>query len=526
MISLRISLAVAALAATGIAHAGPYAPAAGQAGSTAISQSSPDIVGWAMGYRDYVPGANADASFQTPTKALGAATGVATDVVVLGDSGRITLTFAGAITNGAGADFAVFENSFSDTFVELAWIEVSSNGSNFFRFPNFSETVNPVGSFADLDPTNLDGLAGKYRGGYGTPFDLDIFRTVPGIDVNAVRYVRIVDIVGDGTAKDSLGRSIYDPHPTAISGGFDLDAVAVLHAAAVPEPSTWMLMIAGLVLFGVVARRRSRLATLTASIALFGTSALPAAAAISTFDDLPLAAESFYSPTASTTFTSGAANFTHAYDSQFGSWSGLTYSSRTDSTTAGFGNQYSAIAGGGADGSANYAVTYHDAFAATPTDVVTFDVPSIVGGAQITNTTYAALSMQNGDGFAKKFGGATGDDADFLKLSIVGWNAANQATGSVDFYLADYRSADSAADYIVREWSFVNLTSLGVVSKLTFDFASSDNGPFGINTPTYFALDDLDVTAVPEPSTVALLLAGGLALVSIARRRCGSARGR
>lgn len=516
MFFTRCSLAVA-LALAVNAHAGPYAPAAGKAGSTAIIQSSPSFVGWATGYLGYQPGPNVDTGFQTPAKALGAATGDPTDVVVLGDSGRITLTFGSFITNGAGADFAVFENSFSDTFLELAWVEVSSNGTDFFRFPNFSLTQNAIGAFGSLDPTNLDGLAGKYRGGYGAPFDLDILKSVPGLDVNAVRYVRIVDIVADGTALDSMNRPIYDPHPTVGSGGFDLDAVGVIHAAPVPEPSTVALMLGGLAAFALLGRRRMR----RAAIAIAGATALPAAAAVTTFDDLTLAPGSFYLPAATTTFQSGAARFNHDFTNFGGGccWSGWSYSNTTDTTTPGFTNQYSAYTGSGNGGSANYAVAY----LGSPT--VLFDGPSAVPGGYFTNSTYAALSMLNGDGFAKKFGGTSGNDPDFLMLTITGWNAANLSTGSVDFYLADYRFADNASDYVVRDWTFVNLASLGTVSKLTFGLVSTDNGQFGMNTPAYFALDDLTVTAVPEPSEL-MLIAAGLAMLTIARRRCGSPRRR
>lgn len=254
------------LAFAGGAHAGPFAPAAGQPGSTAVANDSLALVAWASGFLDYLPGPNVSADFSTPAQALGVASGVATEVVSLGDSGRITLTFGGAIVNGAGADFAVFENGFSDTFLELAWVEVSSDGTQFFRFPGFSLTANPVNAFGTIDPTNVEGFAGKYRGGYGMPYDLDLLKTVPGLDVNDVRFVRIVDIKGDGSVSDNYPaiaggpNPVYDPTPTVSSGGFDLDGVGVIHfvaAAPVPEPGTWWLFAAGIALIPLIARRRA-----------------------------------------------------------------------------------------------------------------------------------------------------------------------------------------------------------------------------------------------------------------------------
>ncbi len=259
---------LAGLALAGSAHAGPFAPAAGKAGSTALHKDSASIVQWATGYRDYSPGSNVDASWKDPAEGLGKAEGSSTDVVVLGDGGRITLTFNGYITNGAGADFAVFENSFSDTFLELAFVEVSSNGTDFFRFPNYSFTSSPVSGFGTIDPTNIDGLAGKYRQGWGTPFDLAVLAGTPGLDVNQVQYVRLIDVVGNGSTFDSYPAAyggphpIYDPYPTTGSSGFDLDAVGVIHFSAfstttppVPEPSQWAMHAAALGLLSFVVRR-------------------------------------------------------------------------------------------------------------------------------------------------------------------------------------------------------------------------------------------------------------------------------
>jgi len=124
----------------------------------------------------------------------------------------------------------VFENSFSDTFLELGYVEVSSDGVNFFRFGNDSLTESPVGGFGAVDPTDIGGFAGKYRQGYGTPFDLALLIDTSGLlDTNNVKWVRIVDIVGDGGCLDTSGDVIYDPYPTMGSAGFDLDAIGVLN---------------------------------------------------------------------------------------------------------------------------------------------------------------------------------------------------------------------------------------------------------------------------------------------------------
>ena len=221
------------------------------------------MVAWADGYTNMQFGANVAEGWKTPNKALGHADGNSFDVVVLGRRGRITLTFSQGIADGTGFDFAVFENSVSDTFLELAWVEVSSDGIHFVRFPNYSYTGDPVPAFGAVDPTFIYGLAGKYRQGYGTPFDLAELQLVADaiqagshdftagyvsaftnrfqyFDASSVHYVRIVDIAGDGLDLESEGYAIYDPYPTAITAGFDLDAVGVMNQ---PAPSGVVQMI-------------------------------------------------------------------------------------------------------------------------------------------------------------------------------------------------------------------------------------------------------------------------------------------
>lgn len=191
-----------------------------------INKDDSRFVMWASGYRNYDWGTNVSNTWKTPAKAYGKATEDVMDIVCLGDNGRITMYFPHPIKDGPGPDFAVFENSFSPNFLELAFVEVSSDGVNFFRFEN--DSLTPTASNSIL-AHNLNGLAGKYMSGEGTPFDLADLDASPTLDVSNVRFVRLIDIFGNGSVKDSSGDPIYDPYPNIGSAGFDLDAIGVIH---------------------------------------------------------------------------------------------------------------------------------------------------------------------------------------------------------------------------------------------------------------------------------------------------------
>ena len=239
----QVSFFLVLAVCSSVVSAGPYAPAAGEPNSTAIYMDDPNFAAWATGItvqRGYVKIDEPDlgyVSYGSDANALGKAEGDSFGVVSLGDDGSATLTFENPIANGPSYDFAVFENAFDDTFLELAFVEVSSDGSNFFRFDSVSltQTDTQVGSFGVLDTNDLHNLAGKYRQGYGTPFDLAELKDVNSLlDVSRITHVRIIDVVGciqDGYARyDSLANKINDPWPTPFAtGGFDLDAVAVIH---------------------------------------------------------------------------------------------------------------------------------------------------------------------------------------------------------------------------------------------------------------------------------------------------------
>ncbi len=218
----------------------PFAPPAGLKGSTAIAKDSSVFKAWATnidvirGWRDISIKDSGRASYGLTTNAIGKAG--ENGLVSLGDGGVATLTFAKPITNGAGADFAVFENGFLDTYLELAFVEVSSDGKRFVRFPatSYTDTTLQVGPFGSLDTKMINNLAGKYRAGFGTPFDLQELKDSAGININTITHVRIIDVVGSIDKKyatrDSEGNIINDLWPTTFSSsGFDLDAVGVIN---------------------------------------------------------------------------------------------------------------------------------------------------------------------------------------------------------------------------------------------------------------------------------------------------------
>ena len=188
----------------------------------------------------------------------------------------------------------------------------------------------------------------------------------------------------------------------------------------------------------------------------------------------------------------------NSYNPDYNFWSGWAISADNDVSTPGFMNDLSAITGAGYDGSTTYAVSF--AGSGSQMKLTGPAQGGQVSGMYVTNGTYAYLSMLEGDGFAKKFGGETGDDPDFFLLTIKGYANGQLGNDSVDFYLADYRFSDNAQDYIVDEWTWVDLSSLGNVDSLQFSMNSTDVGQFGMNTPAYFCVDNVVTTDMPSPA--------------------------
>lgn len=229
---------------------------------------------------------------------------------------------------------------------------------------------------------------------------------------------------------------------------------------------------------------------------------------VSTFDNISLMANSVKNGAGAPwygKFTSGKVEFPNEYQTSYGGfWNGgWAYSNVKNDTNGAFSNMYASFANGGHN-SANYGIGQQGSVLR----LAAAETGTTVKGCYVTNGTYPALTVKNGDGFSKKFGGVTGNDPDFFVLVIKGWLNGALKTDSVNFFLADYRAQDSTNDYIVKNWTWVDLSSLGNVDSLSFRMGSTDEGQFGINTPLFFCIDDV-VTATDTADFENLNLAPG-----------------
>ena len=253
--------------------------------------------------------------------------------------------------------------------------------------------------------------------------------------------------------------------------------------------------------------RHAVAATLLAFAALAGTSS---GETIVNFGDLSLAPNTYWNGADSSGgFASSGAQFNNQFFSGWGTtwWGGWSYSAVNDTTTPGFANQYAAITGAGLGGSGIYAVGYVNAYdAVLPT--ITVPTGMQVQSAMLTNTTWAYLAMLDGCSPAAKF-----TDTDWFDLTISGLDANNQPVGTpVNFYLAQDGN-------IVDAWTPVNLSSLAAARTLEFNLTSTDNGPYGMNTPAYFALGSLNVVGRAGAFDVRAVGAAGVVAMFWGRRR-------
>jgi hypothetical protein len=238
-----------------------------------------------------------------------------------------------------------------------------------------------------------------------------------------------------------------------------------------------------------------KIKTLTAAFLMVSVTSF--AQTISNFENDTLATNTYWNGSTSpsgTTFQFGNLIFPNYYNTAWGGYwqSGWAYGNVVDTTNLDYTNLYGAITGIGAENSSSYAIGQGGAKVLLHENIL----GTVVNGFYITNASYAYGSMLNGDAFAKKFGGASGNDPDWFKLTIRKYLNGSLATDSVEFYLADFRFQNNEEDYILKGWNWVNLESLGNIDSLLFELTSSDIGQFGMNTPSFFCIDNMTTSDI------------------------------
>ncbi len=416
--------------------------AVGTEGCLAIERNSPLIVSWATGVhvtRGLQHDSETDfASFGCHYYAQGAPDGSATRAISLGNAGVATITFDRPIVNREGFDFAVFENGFNATFLELAFVEVSSNGIDFFRFP----AVSNAASEADMAPTKINNLAGKYEVGYGTPFELDDLEDNVLLNKRDIRFVRLVDVIG-GEVIDSEGNIIYDATSGGPSTGYDLTGVAVINGANPYMIADFEQMLTESNTHEIVSAENGTMGEDGNYYLTYTNNSLA-------FDAIGL-----YGGTFACGF--GLSNHTNLATDQY----------------------YTSISLSGIEGpDSTYITGYYSDFAGTLEHNVIRqenDEPFFPKGVYVNNSV-AAYNHIISSAFPSN---------GWFSLTAIGYNSNGDTTASSTIFLADYRIKNE----VIKDWTWLDLTALGECSKIIIKLNSNDDSGFGMNVPSYFCLD-------------------------------------
>jgi hypothetical protein len=158
---------------------------------------------------------------------------------------------------------------------------------------------------------------------------------------------------------------------------------------------------------------------------------------------------------------------------------------------------------GGADGSSNFAVMfgyvddYNDIYATPPT--LNFTTGSgEISGMKVCLSSYTYGVIINGNtfghiGVATPLSSVAGGYG-FLTLQAYGYNG-NTPTNSglpVEIDLARYAGGLPVAGPLTS-WTHFDLSALGTVTRVEFNIVGNDSGDYGLNTPAYVCIDDVEV---------------------------------
>lgn len=432
----RIILCVAALFAV-VSTFAQFDGAVGTDGCQAISLSDPRIQSWAFGVevqRGHQQNVTTElAYYGEPYMAQGLPDGTTTTAISLGEGGIALITFQAPIEDGVGYDFCVFENGFSATYLEIAFVEVSSDGVHFYRFPATSYTTS-----SSLLPELMKNLAGKYEVGWGTPFDLEEIEGDEFFDRNNVRFVRLVDVVS-GVDTDANGNVIYDALSGGWAAGFDLTGVGVINQKSNYQIADFESLLTAVDSHELVS-------DVNGTVDSEGNYRLSYLSGGLHFEALGLYGG---------TFACGFGPSNHTTNQGY-------YSSQSLMGLEGPGS--------------TYMIGYYSDWGETPEhnvikrpDNTTFSPI----GVYVNNSSSAYSYMESANFPQASY---------YLNIIASGYDENGNITNTVSYPLAD-------ANGIVAEWKYMDLSSLGECHKVIFTLSSNDDSGYGINVPAYFCID-------------------------------------
>jgi hypothetical protein len=218
-----------------------------------------------------------------------------------------------------------------------------------------------------------------------------------------------------------------------------------------------------------------------------------------TFDDVTLGSNGYWQgQSGDNEMFSGGWMFYNYYMPEYYFWGGFTASNHTDLSLSGLDAQYTSAAGGGYDGSSQYGVAY--AMGVQCEVHASDNQAHTVTGCYVTNNVWAYQNIHDGDATATAFGGPTGNDPDWFKLTATGKDANGSTVGTAEFYLADYRFTNNEDDYVLNTWEWFDLSTLGAVHTISFSLSSTKNDNYGMITPAYFCIDDFNGEGPTPPN--------------------------
>ncbi len=194
---------------------------------------------------------------------------------------------------------------------------------------------------------------------------------------------------------------------------------------------------------------------------------------------------------------SGSYQFSSFWYPEWLTWGGVASANLTDGNWDPMNfesSQFKNCIGSGYNQSDNYGIVYALGF---PVEVKPMhkEDGDIITGTWITNTAWVKDNLLTGEnGLVTPFG-----FGDWLAVIAKGFNKEGVQTSETTFYLADFRDLDPAKHFIVTNWEWFDLSSLGTVSKVRFTMDGSRKNGGGLLTPTYFAIDDFGGKMIDLP---------------------------